>query len=411
MNIIHLQYMDSVQENNIQPTDPPVADTETPSIVPDDVDNTTAIGLDVDIVKAIRKSAQHINNVYDKLNYFDVYGANVAACILMILVVAIYYIYTYVQMQILPIRKNWSKERCKPYVLPFASYIMKPKGDANMYNINNMSYCMNGILEKITSYFVKPLQYILWPVLKLWAVILSILQIIRKMFHVIRQKLQAITENITNRIYNILIPFQKIGIALLDMFGKIQGILVTTMYIFLGVYLSIRATFVIIMTKVVVLLIALAVMIIAFWAIPFTWGMAIAMTAIFLAISIPLLIIMAFMLSINVKPLLQPPGVPSRPACFVGSTMIYTQNRGNVPIRDIQVDDVLKDGGVVTSTMQLIPTTSMYKLNDVIVTGTHYVLHDNTWIYVKDHPEAEYLPRYYCDLCILFQCDFKDNHN
>jgi hypothetical protein len=46
---------------------------------------------------------------------------------------------------------------------------------------------------------------------------------------------------------------------------------------------------------IVTILIALAVMIAALWIVPFTWGAAAANTAIFLAISIPMALILTFM--------------------------------------------------------------------------------------------------------------------
>jgi hypothetical protein len=65
------------------------------------------------------------------------------------------------------------------------------------------------------------------------------------------------------------------------------------------------------------------------------------------------------------------------------------------PFCDICVADVLSDGGIVTATLILdAREEDMYNLNEVIVSGTHAVKHNDKWIFVCDHPEAKLLEEY-----------------
>lgn len=82
--------------------------------------------------------------------------------------------------------------------------------------------------------------------------------------------------------------------------------------------------------------------------------------------------------------------------CFSGSTKVKMASGGNMCIKDISLGDELAGGTLVDATMQIKNRSNdpFYRFNStelgdcVYVTGSHYIHHDDKYIFVEDHPEA-----------------------
>ena len=61
-----------------------------------------------------------INDTYDKLSYFDLYGNSVIIFILMTLFVFLVYTYCKIMQTRESIADDWVNQRCKPEIMPFA---------------------------------------------------------------------------------------------------------------------------------------------------------------------------------------------------------------------------------------------------------------------------------------------------
>ena len=71
----------------------------------------------------------YIKEVYEKTGYLDKYGGSVVATFVIFLIVFVILSYYYIQSNIKPLKANWAKEKCKPYVIPFAGIINAPRDD------------------------------------------------------------------------------------------------------------------------------------------------------------------------------------------------------------------------------------------------------------------------------------------
>jgi hypothetical protein len=127
-------------------------------------------------------------------------------------------------------------------------------------------------------------------------------------------------------------------------------------------------------------------MIAVLWILPFTWGAAAANTVIFLAISIPLAIISAFMSDyLQVKP---SRGIPSV-KCFDKDTLIEMDDGTTKKISNIEIGDILSNNNLVTGKMKLTSKGStMYTLDNIIVSDSHIVKYGNNLIPVSKHPKS-----------------------
>ncbi len=80
--------------------------------------------------------------------------------------------------------------------------------------------------------------------------------------------------------------------------------------------------------------------------------------------------------------------------CFDPDTAIETQNRGRIAIADVQLGDILTDGGRVTSLFRFIADgqamVELPRATDppILVSTNHYILNNGQWIRADAHPLA-----------------------
>lgn len=76
--------------------------------------------------------------------------------------------------------------------------------------------------------------------------------------------------------------------------------------------------------------------------------------------------------------------------CFAPNTPIQLQNGKMVMIKNLKLGDILINGSVVDAVMKIKNDNDpYYKINDIMVTGSHYVKHGAKYIQVKKLPGAK----------------------
>jgi hypothetical protein len=309
------------------------------------------------------------------------------------------------------IKDDWINQRCKPYIIPFAGLINAPDGTSSgTFTSENFSYCTQNILQDVTADALMPLTFITNIITTALNAIKDSINMIRGMFDKIRTFLQDVVEEIMGRIMNVMVELQVIIISFRDFIGKIQGILTATLFTSLGTYYTLKALLGAIAEFIIAILIALAALIIMFWVFPLTWGVAIANTAIFVALSIPLALILTFMLDVlQIRPSLSIPSVPSM-KCFDKNVVFLLDSGEKKKASEIRCGDILINGEQITSKI-IVETkgSQMYDLNGVIVSDSHKVIYNdqkvicndnkpdndhNTLISVSQHPDAKKIHEY-----------------
>jgi hypothetical protein len=334
-----------------------------------------------------------ITKMYDKLTYFDQYGGSFILFIIITIVIIISITYFHTMINVQPIIDDWVNQRCKPTIIPIAGFINHPEGvSATEYTAQNFTYCTQNILSSITGSAVEPLTYVTNVLQSIANVIQEAIQSIRAMFDKIRTSMQSVSEEIMGRLMNVMIPLQQIIISFKDLIGKIQGTMTAGLFTLLGSYYTLKSLLGAIAQFIIIILITLAAMIAAFWILPFTWPLAISNTVIFIAIAIPLVIILAFMTeTLHINAGLSIPSVK----CFDKDTLINMNDGTQKKIINIEVGDVLMDNNIVTAKIKVLTEGSkMYSLNKIIVSDSHIVKLDDKWIPVSKHPNAIPLKKY-----------------
>ena len=330
---------------------------------------------------------QNIKKMYEKLNYFDQYGGSVVLFIIITIILSLIVSYCFIMLNAQPIIDDWPNQRCKPNIIPFAGLITHPEGvSASDYTYENFTYCTQNILSSISGMALEPITFVINILNKMVEAIKNDIQNIRAMFDKVRSMFQEISQEIMGRIMNFTIPLQQIIISFKDLISKIQGTMTAGLFTLLGSYYTLKSLMGAIAQFIIIILIALAVMIAIFWIIPFTWGVAASMTVIFIAIAIPMAIILAFMIDVlHVKTSL---GIPSV-KCFDKDTFITMNDGSKKKIIDIKNGDILLGNNEVTSCIKVTTKGSnLYNLDDIIVSDSHIVKYNGKWIPVSNHPDA-----------------------
>ena len=335
----------------------------------------------------------NIKKKYDNLNYFDQYSSSVVLFFLITITLFILCSYCFVMINVQPIKDDWINQRCKPSIIPFAGLINAPEGVSSTdFTKENFDYCTQIIIKGVTGTAVQPLTFITTMLNTLFDNIKNSLNGIRGLFNKIRLQLQAITEEIMGRIINITIPLQQIIISLKDILSKVQGTMTAGLFTLLGSYYTLKSLMGAIAQFIVTILIALAVMIASLWVVPFTWGAAAANTAIFVAISIPMALILTFMTKVlKVQSNLKIPKIK----CFDKNTLLKMNDGSEKTIFDLEVGDILSDNNKITGKIKVETEGSeIYNLNGVIVSNSHIVRYKDKWLPVSEHPDSIKLDSY-----------------
>jgi len=341
----------------------------------------------------MESSYKKLKNMYDGLSYFDQYGSSLLLCIIITIVLFILVSYCFALIYAQPIKDDWVNQRCNPSVIPFAGIINAPTGQSvTDFTKENFDYCTQNVVKGVTSNAVQPLTFVTSAIMTIFNKIQDGINKVREMFNKIRLQIRAVGEEIMGRLMNMMIPLQQIIIGMKTMLSRTQGILTAGLYTLMGSYYTLGSLMGSIAQMIVTILVALAAMIAAFWAVPFTWGLATANTAIFLAISIPMIIILSFMTSkLKVGSNLKIPHIK----CFDEFTPIKMRDGETKSIREINVGDELWEADQVTAVFKVTTEGSrMYRLHNIIVSDSHLVQLQDKFIKVCDHPESIPLDNY-----------------
>ena len=103
-----------------------------------------------------------------------------------------------------------------------------------------------------------------------------------------------------------------------DLFAKVQGVAVAGLYTVLGSYYTLKSALGAVMELCIIFLVTMAAIIVGFWMMPWTWGIAAGLTAVFISISIPLIVMTVWLSKImNIQTSRSPPGKPGRLVVFL----------------------------------------------------------------------------------------------
>ena len=220
-----------------------------------------------------------IMDIYDSQTFLERYGEYVFISIIICVAFVLLVTYIHIKINITSIRADWTNQKCKPNIMPFAGMINAPPNTSKMeYAEHNFAECTQNILTDISEMALIPIHYTI-----------SIINYMRELVDKIRNSIEDIAKDIMSRILNIMTPVIETIITVKSMVGKSNGIMTAVIYTLLGVYLAIKSMIGSILEIVIILLIAMAAAIVLLFFIPIVGDiLAVAGIIFFLIIAIPM---------------------------------------------------------------------------------------------------------------------------
>ena len=362
---------------------------------------------DIGISDVIRKK---IDELYSMSGYMDKYGSDVWISVIICITFILLTFYYHFTNTLEVIRSDWPNQKCNPMYMPFAGFINKPTNQTNLeFTAENFTGCIMSILEYVSEMAFQPFQIIMGILNQAINNLVESFSMMRGLLDKMRTEHSGIFDQIYAGLSNLMVAFLNFIVKMKDTMEKTKGLLTTALFTLFGAYMTMESLFMSILGLIVLILIIIASIIILNICIAvgliavFPIGPALASpfvstgfltTIVMIAILIPTIYFMIMMMRVLNLSSPPPPAVPS---CFAESTLIPLFEPGKAKyIKDIQLGDKLKNGGIVTATMQFAAAEQhVYLLNDVRVTGEHRVFHPILeWIKVKDHPDSQYMPNF-----------------
>lgn len=332
---------------------------------------------------------ESIKTLYKKDGYFDKYGGSVFMTGVFLVISSGLIGYFYVMSRMKELDTQWETIRCQPQYMPFAGLI-HPEDGKSTFNTtgDNFVQCSNTILSEISAYETMPLYYMTQASRSVMDSLTGVMNVARQDFDSIRNAIGKIFLEIYQKIEAVLVPVRFIFLKQQSILKKTQGVMVTILYVVLSAYSSLRAFIKTFLDIIILALVAFAAIIVVLFALVFSIPAAIAALVVFVAITAtlaPVIIWAENLLAIT------SPKLPSKPTCFSPSTPIRVLRPKSlfsnkkilktIPIKKVNPGDMISTHDELNSmdrvcaVMELDGThTNLVNIDGLVVSETHPII-------------------------------------
>ncbi len=348
-----------------------------------------------------------INTLYNSLTYNDLVGNDKTISYLLIIILLIIIAYFYIISNLKNIRKDWKHQRCNPFYMPFAGWIAAPKNTSWWkYTEKNANFCLSELLKEVfdmATYAVKLAEKAILETEK------AVLKVINELFNLLKsieRLLMSLIQSIYNKIENIFIETTKIAYSANDILNRHNGIMTILMYSINSIWNSVASINDIIwniivdffkyLFGIVEIILDIGLGLIFFFPLAIiTYVIGLLLNTVFSTMGIFVSWIGPMnQLIFNNNPASFPNArnpikqIKDAIHCFHKLTIIPLNDK-HLPIHKIEPGMKLINNQIITTTLILDSKNEiMYNLNDIIVSGSHSVYYNNSWIQVSEHPQA-----------------------
>ena len=313
-------------------------------------------------------------------------------------------------------KKNWSKYRCDPGITPFAGFINAPEGsnfaDKVDYTIKNFTKCNHEIMNKNIAEITSPASHVASLLQSFFIIIVKAFNSVKKIVLETRDRAMKVIDTIMQKLFNIVTEFTSFFSHIKDTLMKTAGVFVNVLFLvvaygytfvtFLYNLVTLLIYYIVILVLIIIImfLVILILHVISYYTavtypilslaiqkkiIPKLLKRFVIPTTISIVVNIGILIAVTVGVSYISKALME-----QERTCFYEDTIIETK-LGFKKIKDLKPGDILKNNNIVESIIELNNKNqeNLYKINDVYVTGGHYVYTDEEgWIKVEDSKKS-----------------------
>ena len=175
---------------------------------------------------------KNIQDLYNKSGFFDRYGSDIIITIVLLIVFIYLIIYFSIVNNIQSLKTDWENKKCNPAYMPFAGIINNTSADTSnfQYSLNNFNNCIQEISKEAARDAMKPVNDLVDEESAIFAAFNNIFKSLIGYFAGLLDSIREFMEKFYNALLNGSVEFSKITIKMKDIFGKLIGSLVATMY-------------------------------------------------------------------------------------------------------------------------------------------------------------------------------------
>lgn len=162
-------------------------------------------------------------------------SSDIVLTFIIIIVFLSLFMFNILSVGIKNIQDNWPTYRCNPVVMPLAGMFGQ---DA----VQNFTYCIQTMQTNYMEFLQQPINYNLDVVGNLGSSLLDSINSIRAFIDYLRNSIMEMIQNIFGVFLNILIELQRILMQVKDMVGKLSGVMVTLIYTISGSVSTMEST-------------------------------------------------------------------------------------------------------------------------------------------------------------------------
>jgi len=273
------------------------------------------------------------------------------------------------------IMANWSKYKTDPFFM-FAAPMFKPDSDPR----SRIEFATDNFKDAVLLLLNKVFLAFLEPVFKIFKIFSdSLVESLSGLFNIkallakMWGKFNEMSDIFMRRFHSVFHQFRLTFIKLFSSMEKTFGIAVSSVYAGLSTIHTMTSFLDLVIKIIIIILVILVVMVILlfFVLMPF----------------IPM--ILSVVAIVGATAMGGAVGGMASAFCFQESTRVLTAH-GTKAIETVEIGDVLSTGGRVLGTMkfQASEDYAMYRLNGVVVSGTHIVFTPSGPCHVANHPDA-----------------------
>jgi hypothetical protein len=278
-----------------------------------------------------------------------------------------------VQNEIKTVTDNWSKYRCDPTIMFWAS-LFKPKDDPRsdtQFVIDNFSHCLGNTADESMAVTLKPVMKFSGLMANSAALSINHGMNLRTISANMWSGLSSIFNIFGSRFQLVFAKFRATFVRLHDAMKKINGIAISMGGAGLSAFYVLYNGWIFVLIIVIIICaILIAILLVLTRFMPWLIG---------------LLIFVMIILGKAMDAMSY-----SQNLCFHPETVIKLQNEKTKLIKEITINDILADGSAVVSFMKfkMDKNSKMYIVDDIIVSGSHIIYENGKAIFVKDMKEA-----------------------
>ena len=267
-----------------------------------------------------------MDKLYSNRGYFEMYGGDV--CIALAIGAGCFVVSSYASYQalLLQVKNNWNENKCNPIFMPFAGVIMPQPGMSTIDNtFQNFSYCVKQDVSAVFKIAMMPLEFGLYLIIEFMDTIMASIMALMQFIKWLKDQLGGMVAEFYNKLLYFIIPLVETIIHVRDSLAKINGIVLTSLFLTITIYKATVSGVVNLMVILTDLLIALISVIVAMMlaafvllltpAFPVGVAMYATVTTVLLSILIPTIILYTLMNEFTHEVMNgNPPGPPSIPS-------------------------------------------------------------------------------------------------